>query len=114
MCGTFRNYTHESNLWISAGGTRSVVHYDADHNFHCIIDGRKDFIMIPNNLATKTNLYFKQKVNICFIICLAKFSLDVFWITCLPSNEQILSFQISSGNLPQQTFSYIIIKNSLL
>ena len=64
MCGTFKNFTHESNLWISAGGTRSVVHYDADHNFHCLIDGRKDFIMIPNNLATKTNLYFKQKVQI--------------------------------------------------
>lgn len=61
LCGTFKNFTHESNLWISAGGTRSVVHYDADHNFHCVIDGRKDFIMIPNNLATKTNLYFKQK-----------------------------------------------------
>ena len=63
MCGTFKNHTHESNMWISAGGTRSVIHYDADHNFHCIIDGRKDFILVPNNLATKTNLYFKQKVR---------------------------------------------------
>lgn len=61
LCGTFRNYTHESNLWISAGGTRSVVHYDADHNVHCVIDGRKDFIMINNNFTTKTNLYFKYK-----------------------------------------------------
>lgn len=61
LCGTFKNYTHESNLWISSGGTRSVVHYDADHNLHCMIDGRKDFIMINNNLTTKTNLYFKRK-----------------------------------------------------
>ena len=63
MCGTFRNFTHESNLWISNGGTRSVVHYDADHNLHCLLSGRKDFIMISNNITTQTNLYFKRKVN---------------------------------------------------
>lgn len=61
LCGTFKNYTHESNLWISNGGTRSVVHYDADHNLHCMLDGRKDFIMINNNITTQTNLYFKRK-----------------------------------------------------
>jgi len=61
LCGTFKNYTHESNLWISNGGTRSVIHYDADHNLHCLLAGRKDFIMINNNLTTQTNLYFKRK-----------------------------------------------------
>lgn len=61
LCGTFKDFTHESNLWISSGGTRSVVHYDADHNLHCLLDGRKDFIMINNNITTQTNLYFKRK-----------------------------------------------------
>ena len=63
MCGTFKNFTHESNLWISNGGTRSVVHYDADHNLHCMLAGRKDFMMMNNNVTTKRNLYFKGKVS---------------------------------------------------
>ena len=61
LCGTFKNYTHESNFWVSSGGTRSVVHYDADHNLHCVLAGRKDFMMINNNITTKTNLYYKKK-----------------------------------------------------
>ena len=60
MCGTFRNFTHESNLWISNGGTRSVIHYDADHNLHCMIAGRKDFMMIQNKYSE--DLYFGPKV----------------------------------------------------
>jgi len=59
MCGTFRNFTHESNLWISSGGTRSVIHYDADHNLHCMIAGRKDFMMIQNKYSE--DLYFGPK-----------------------------------------------------
>ncbi|XP_070548086.1 uncharacterized protein [Ptychodera flava] len=31
LCGTFRKYLHECNLWMSSGGTASVLHYDADH-----------------------------------------------------------------------------------
>ena len=60
MCGTFQNFTHESNLWISNGGTRSVIHYDADHNLHCMIAGRKDFMMIENKYSE--DLYFGPKV----------------------------------------------------
>eukprot|EP00794_Sanderia_malayensis_P012097 gene12097-13347_t len=59
LCGTFKNYTHESNLWVSNGGTRSVIHYDADHNLHCMIAGRKDFMMIKNKYSEK--LYFGPK-----------------------------------------------------
>ena len=61
MCGTFKNFTHESNLWISNGGTRSVIHYDADHNLHCMIAGRKDFMMIENKYSE--DLYFGPKVR---------------------------------------------------
>eukprot|EP00112_Aurelia_sp_Birch-Aquarium-sp1_P001864 Seg1202.12 transcript_id=Seg1202.12/GoldUCD/mRNA.D3Y31 product="Lysine-specific demethylase 8" protein_id=Seg1202.12/GoldUCD/D3Y31 len=61
MCGTFKNFTHESNLWISNGGTRSVIHYDADHNLHCMIAGRKDFMMIENKYSE--DLYFGPKPN---------------------------------------------------
>ena len=33
-------------LWMSSGGTTSVIHSHADHNIHCLLDGRKDFILI--------------------------------------------------------------------
>ncbi|XP_078576957.1 lysine-specific demethylase 8-like [Branchiostoma floridae x Branchiostoma japonicum] len=48
LCGTFKKSILESNLWLSAGGTTSLLHYDADHNLHCLISGRKDFIMIDS------------------------------------------------------------------
>ena len=65
MCGTFKNFTHESNLWISNGGTRSVIHYDADHNLHCMIAGRKDFMMVENKYSE--DLYFGPKVWLIFL-----------------------------------------------
>jgi len=45
QCGTFKEYLQEAEMWMSSGGTSSHLHYDADHNLHCVIDGRKDFIM---------------------------------------------------------------------
>ena len=51
LCGTFRDFLHETNFWMSSGGTRSVIHYDADHNLHCIVTGRKDFMMIDQKFS---------------------------------------------------------------
>ena len=51
---------HETNFWMSSGGTRSVIHYDADENLHCIINGSKDFMMIHNKF--KEYLPIFQKV----------------------------------------------------
>ncbi|XP_035673960.1 uncharacterized protein LOC118414197 [Branchiostoma floridae] len=61
LCGNFRDSILESNLWLSSGGTRSVLHYDADHNIHCLISGRKDFIMIDNKYGDKLDLADKKK-----------------------------------------------------
>lgn len=44
---------------MSSGGTRSVIHYDADHNLHCLVAGRKDFIMMEKKYYT--DLYFLEK-----------------------------------------------------
>ena len=63
LCGTFKNFTHESNFWMSNGGTRSVIHYDADHNLHCMIVGRKDLIMVKNTLQNRKWLYMSSKVS---------------------------------------------------
>jgi hypothetical protein len=37
----------EPYLWISAGETSSLLHSHPEHNLHCLLDGRKDFILIP-------------------------------------------------------------------
>ena len=63
LCGTFKNFTHESNFWMSNGGTRSVIHYDADHNLHCMIVGRKDLIMVKNTEQNRKWLYMSSKVS---------------------------------------------------
>lgn len=59
LCGSFLDYVHETNFWMSSGGTRSVVHFDADHNLHCMVAGRKDFIMIEKKYYT--DLYFIEQ-----------------------------------------------------
>lgn len=61
LCGSFLDYVHETNFWMSSGGTRSVVHFDADHNLHCMVAGRKDFIMIEKKYYT--DLYFIEQVS---------------------------------------------------
>lgn len=56
MCGTFKDFLHELNFWMSSGGTRSVIHFDADHNIHCLVAGRKDFVMIHPDFAPVLNV----------------------------------------------------------
>jgi len=63
LCGTFKNYTHESNFWMSNGGTRSVIHYDADENFHCVISGRKDFLLVDNKYEHLLYMDEKDEVS---------------------------------------------------
>ncbi|XP_072049796.1 bifunctional peptidase and (3S)-lysyl hydroxylase Jmjd7-like [Amphiura filiformis] len=46
LCGTFRKYIQEGNLWMSSGGTISQIHYHGFHEIHCLQSGRKDFIMV--------------------------------------------------------------------
>jgi len=36
----------ESEVWMSSGGTSSLLHAHADHDLHCVLAGRKDFIVI--------------------------------------------------------------------
>jgi len=43
----------EPYLWMSAGDTSSLIHSHPEHNLHCIIDGRKDFILIPSQQFEK-------------------------------------------------------------
>ncbi|XP_019622008.1 PREDICTED: lysine-specific demethylase 8-like [Branchiostoma belcheri] len=63
LCGTFRRHVLETNLWMSAGGTSSMLQYDADHNLQCLLSGRKDFIMIHPKYADQLDLEEKKKFS---------------------------------------------------
>ncbi|XP_033727153.1 bifunctional peptidase and arginyl-hydroxylase JMJD5-like [Pecten maximus] len=45
-CGTYRKRLQEAELWMSSGGTASMLHSHEDHTLHCVLFGRKDFIVI--------------------------------------------------------------------
>lgn len=47
-CG-FHDKLVQSVLWMSSGGTKSVIHSDGQENIHCMIAGRKDWIMWPRS-----------------------------------------------------------------
>jgi lysine-specific demethylase 8 len=44
-CGTFRDRLLEPILWISAGDTASLLFAHSQNTLHCVLDGRKDFII---------------------------------------------------------------------
>ncbi|XP_077998563.1 uncharacterized protein LOC144451559 [Glandiceps talaboti] len=46
LCGTFKDRILEANFWLSSGGTKSLLHRDADNAFNCLLNGTKDWILI--------------------------------------------------------------------
>lgn len=55
-CSSFRQNILESNIWIGANGTRSLLHKDADHILHCLIVGQKDWMLIDKKYERKLDL----------------------------------------------------------
>ena len=45
-CGGFQKMLQDSYLWLSSGGTRSVLHYDMLDNLKCLLDGEKSIVLI--------------------------------------------------------------------
>lgn len=45
-CGTFKLRLLEANLWLSSGGTKSLLHRDADNAINCLLNGTKDWVLI--------------------------------------------------------------------
>ena len=45
-CGSFSQRILEANLWLSSGGTSSLLHRDADNAINCLLNGTKDWILI--------------------------------------------------------------------
>jgi len=59
-CG-FSAWLTESELWMSSGGTASLLHSHADHDLHCVVAGRKDFILIERQF--KHVFHFVDRVS---------------------------------------------------
>ncbi|XP_072035560.1 tRNA wybutosine-synthesizing protein 5-like [Amphiura filiformis] len=50
QCPLIANLLLEQMMWFSNGGTKSVLHFDSMDNIHCLITGRKLFVLIdPKN-----------------------------------------------------------------
>ncbi|CAL1546143.1 unnamed protein product [Lymnaea stagnalis] len=45
-CGTISERYHSAQLWMSSGGTSSRIHSHDNHLLHCVLFGRRDFILI--------------------------------------------------------------------
>ena len=51
LCGGFTDHLMFVFLWFSSGGTKSVLHTDSYENLHCLVSGRKDFVLIEPHYA---------------------------------------------------------------
>ena len=51
-CGGFADHFAYTYMWFSSGGTRSVLHTDSVENFHCLVSGRKEFVLIEPHYAS--------------------------------------------------------------
>lgn len=45
-CGTLKDHLVEVDLWMSGGGTASILHKDAFNAVNCLINGTKQWKMI--------------------------------------------------------------------
>lgn len=46
QCGGTQHVLHDAVLWMSSGGTKSVLHSDKLDNLLCVLSGTKDVILI--------------------------------------------------------------------
>jgi hypothetical protein len=54
-CGTFKDHFVEVDLWMSGGGTSSILHKDAFNAINCLLNGTKQWKMIEYKYEDKIN-----------------------------------------------------------
>lgn len=52
-CGTLAKSIIDISLWVSSGGTKSVLHTDALENIHCVLSGSKTFLLSDKTHSEK-------------------------------------------------------------
>eukprot|EP00117_Sycon_ciliatum_P017445 scpid58046/ scgid16434/ tRNA wybutosine-synthesizing protein 5 len=60
LCGGFAERITSIRMWLSSGGTSSVLHTDTVDNLHCLLDGTKHFVMIDRRDAEHIGMDRKQ------------------------------------------------------
>lgn len=60
-CGGFVDHFAYSHMWFSSGGTKSVLHTDSFENFHCLVSGRKEFVLMEPHYASMIGPEHAQK-----------------------------------------------------
>ena len=48
-------------IWFSSGGTRSVLHTDSGENLHCVVSGRKEWVLIEPKYSEEIGPEHKEK-----------------------------------------------------
>ncbi|KAI0242746.1 Lysine-specific demethylase JMJ30 [Lamellibrachia satsuma] len=46
LCGGWQDHIEDAIVWMSGGGTQSVLHSDGMENINCLLDGHKQLIMM--------------------------------------------------------------------
>ena len=65
-CGSFKERLLEANLWLSSGGTKSLLHKDADNAINCLLNGTKEWLLIhPKYTKYVSNLLV---ITFCIIL----------------------------------------------
>ncbi|XP_071819609.1 uncharacterized protein [Apostichopus japonicus] len=59
LCSEITNNLVNTLLWISGGGTKSVLHNDNVNNINCVFSGRKEFLLL-NYTKYKNDVLFDQ------------------------------------------------------
>eukprot|EP00039_Didymoeca_costata_P007150 m.96794 g.96794 ORF g.96794 m.96794 type:complete len:422 (+) comp13562_c1_seq1:171-1436(+) len=62
------NSSTDINIWFNLYNTSALVHYDTSHNFHIVLHGKKEFILIPPSgheigLFPALHPYYRQLQN---------------------------------------------------
>ena len=52
-----------ASMWLSSGGTKSVVHYDVGDNMNCLLSGRKRMALWSSDLRDKIEAHGMGWVN---------------------------------------------------
>ena len=52
QCGGFQKMLEDVVVWLSSGGTKSVLHYDFVDNINCLLDGTKRVTLIDKVMCT--------------------------------------------------------------
>jgi len=59
LCGSISRSIEESNIWISSGSTRSMLHHDSDNIINCLISGGEKQWLLLDTSFKKVGLGFK-------------------------------------------------------